>query len=113
MITNPQADILAHTNNAGRYVSDLDDTLQSLISCGFLKDCGPQKLAGGMHYMEITMSGLFALYEWRDTQPKPKELPKRKQRARERYRRFLSCADATGCSFRAFLTDPVFAYARE
>lgn len=112
MITKEEFEILAHTSRTGRYVSDHRGALVTLTDAGFLRDYGPQRLADGDHYYETTPSGRAALAEWKAAQPKPPAVQKRTQQRRERYRRFRSCADATGCSFRDFLTLETFKYAR-
>lgn len=69
-LTNEEADILAHTSNTGRYVGE-GHALMTLAKRGLLYDHGPQKLAGGAHYLVISTKGSEALSEWRAAQPKP------------------------------------------
>lgn len=90
MITKQEFDILEHTSRTGRYCSD-EQLCVSLGERGFLYDHGPQALAGGMHYLVMTSKGRRALVEYKDSLPEPEPLPRRTQRARETYQRFLRC----------------------
>ena len=72
-LTNEEADILAHTSNTGRYVGE-GHALMALAGRGLLRDHGPQRLAGGAHYLTTTMAGREALSEWRAAQPKPQKV---------------------------------------
>lgn len=78
MITNREADVLAHTAHNGRYVTDEADVI-AMAAAGLLRDHGAQALAGGMHYLVITERGRDALRDWRAMQPPP---PKSKRRRR-------------------------------
>lgn len=78
MITNREADVLLHASSNGRYVTDEADVI-AMGSAGLLHDCGPQRLAGGMHYLVTTPAGRTALTEWKAAQPKPPK-PKRAPR---------------------------------
>lgn len=78
-LTNEEADILIHTSNTGRYVGE-GHALMALAKRGLLRDHGPQRLAGGAHYLTTTMAGREALSEWRAAQPK---LPKVKRPSKQ------------------------------
>lgn len=72
MITNHEADILAHASSKGRYVTADADVLDMAAS-GLLNDYGPQPLADGDHYLTLSEKGRSALAEWRAAQTKPKK----------------------------------------
>lgn len=98
-LTNEEADILAHTSTTGRYVGE-GHTLIALAQRGLLHDHGPQKIAGGAHYLTMSAAGREALSEWRAAQPKP---PKAKRRSRQ-FQSWQSYCDANGrLSFPDFL----------
>lgn len=90
MITNKQADVLAHTSSNGRYVTD-ETLVLEMAQDGLLHDRGAQRLAGGMHYFTMTALGRYALNEWRAVQPKP---PKSKRRCTEAFRKWRDYCDA-------------------
>jgi hypothetical protein len=48
-----EIDVLLHTQRTGRYVTDEQFVIE-MAAKGLLKDYGPQRLAGGMHYLTIT-----------------------------------------------------------
>lgn len=75
MITNEQADVLAHTALNGRYVTG-EPAVIAMAEAGLLRDHGAQRLAGGMHYLVVTEKGRDALRDWRAMQPPP---PKRRR----------------------------------
>lgn len=81
MITNAVADVLAHASNTGRYVGE-GHALMEIARAGLLHDHGPQALAGGAHYLTMSVKGREALSEWRAAQPKPPK-PKRRSAAFE------------------------------
>lgn len=92
MISNEQADVLRHTSNTGRYVTD-DAAVIAMGESGLLYDHGPQRLAGGAHYLVMTGKGREALNEWSAAQPKPPKVKqKRSSRAFTAWRRYT---DAT------------------
>jgi len=89
-LSNKQIDILLHTSSNGRFVGDHDADMETLVSVGALRDYGPQTLADGAHYYVTTPTGRQILNEWHAAQPKPPVLPKRKQRAKERFDYWLN-----------------------
>lgn len=70
LIDNWTADVLRHTSNAGRYVTD-EKRVIALAEKGLLYDHGPQRLAAGAHYLVMTGKGREALNAWSAAQPKP------------------------------------------
>lgn len=76
MLTNEQASVLAHTSQTGRYVTR-DASVIEMGRAGLLRDHGPQRLAGGDHYLTMTPAGRAALSEWRAAQPKPSKIRRR------------------------------------
>ncbi len=101
MITKQQYEVLRHTSQNGRYVTDEAAVLE-MAAAGLLRDHGPQALAGGMHYLVTTMKGREAICEYEATLPKPKPLSRRKQLAKERMRRYREYGDGFR-GFREFL----------
>jgi len=71
-ITAADQSILRHASDNGRYVSDMTAALRALCDRRLLGDYGPQRIAGGMHYMTVTSKGREALNKWQAEQPKPK-----------------------------------------
>ncbi len=59
--TPEERDILRHTSRNGRYVTDANPTMDTLVSRGWLQSFGPQALAGGMTYYTMTAAGRQAL----------------------------------------------------
>lgn len=80
-ITENEALVLVHTSNTGRYVTDEPQVI-ALAARGLLRDFGPQRCAGGMHYFTMTASGREALADWRARQPPPPKV-KRRRKSRE------------------------------
>lgn len=91
VITNQEADILRHASRTGRYVSN-EPLCINLGERGLLYDHGPQRLAGGDHYLVMTGAGRVALNEWQSSQPKP---PKPKRRASSAFQAWRAYLDAT------------------
>lgn len=89
-LTTFEAEVLAHTSNTGRYVTD-DARVIEMADRGLLKDYGPQNLAGGMHYFTMTSAGRKALSDWRATQPV--KAPVKVTRSRQRYLDYIEVAD--------------------
>ena len=85
MITDHQADVLRHTSNNGRYVTD-EPAVIAMGEAGLLYDHGPQVLAGGAHYLTMTSKGRTALNEWQSAQPKPIVHKRRRTEAFDRWR---------------------------
>jgi hypothetical protein len=88
-----QIDILKHTSRTGRYVSNEPDCA-TLADSGLLHDHGPQALAAGDHYYTLTATGRKAIADHLASLPKPPPISRRKQRAKDRYRRFIDHGDA-------------------
>lgn len=104
MITNKEADILAHTSQNERYVTGPNDQeIVPLVESGLLRNNGTLSWLDGQIWLTLTTKGREALREWRSSQPKPKPLSKRKQRAKETWRRFRDWREAWGGSFSEFL----------
>lgn len=101
MITANEYDILRHTHNTGRYVTD-EDKVIAMGERGLLCDHGPQALAGGMHYFTLTSAGREAMSEYLASLPQPPKLTKRQERAKARYQRYVESADCFQ-DFRHFL----------
>lgn len=78
MITPFEADVLAHTSSNGRYVTG-DTRVIEMGGRGLLSDYGPQELAGGMHFLTLSLKGQVALRVWREAQPKPPKSKRRRQ----------------------------------
>lgn len=93
LLTDWEADVLRHTSNNGRYVTDEKRVIE-LATRGLLYDHGPQRLAGGMHYLVMTGKGRDALNEWQAAQPKPKPI-KVKRRSRQ-FQAWQDYMDANG-----------------
>lgn len=91
MITDKEADILRHTSDNGRYVTNEEFVIE-MGKRGLLFDHGPQRLAGGMHYLVTTMKGREELNEWQRSQPKPKK----KRRRSEVFDSWQNYMDACG-----------------
>jgi hypothetical protein len=94
MITDREADVLLHTSNTGRYVTD-EKAVLGMASAGLLFDHGPQTLAGGMHYLVTTTKGRQALSEWKAVQPKPKVKKRRISREFEAWMDFRDAYPGT------------------
>ena len=95
-----EADVLSHASQNGRYVTG-EARVIALADCGLLFDHGAQRLAGGMHYLVMTIKGRVALSEWRAAHPKPK-IPKR--RRTEQFTAWQQFREACGrISFPEFL----------
>lgn len=96
-----EADVLLHTSQTGRYVTD-EAAVITMAARGLLRNHGPQALAGGMHYFTMSSKGREAL-NWleanacRFPQPKPKRKP---SRAFECWRNFRDMGYC--CSFSEF-----------
>jgi hypothetical protein len=89
LISARVADVLAHTSRTGRYVTD-EAAVITMASEGLLHNHGPQRLAGGMHYLTITSKGRDVLSAWRAAQPKPAPVKKRRRsRSFDSWRRYL------------------------
>jgi hypothetical protein len=101
--TDWEADVLAHTSQNDRYVTDELRVIQ-LAQKGWLRDHGPQRLAGGAHYLTLTTRGREVLSQWRAAQPQPPPLSKRKRRAKERWDRYRATKEAWGLTFPQFLS---------
>lgn len=101
-LTDWEADVLRHTSNNGRYVTGEERVIE-LASRGLLFDHGPQRLAGGMHYLVMTPEGRRQLNLWQAAQPKPKA---RKRRVSRQFRAWRDYVDANGYrKFPDFLTN--------
>lgn len=100
MLTNEEADVLAHTSRTGRYVTG-EESVIDMGRRGLLYDHGPQRLVNGDHYFVMTSKGAEALREWREAQPK-EAAPKPLTRSQRRYR---DCCRVSECfdSFRQWL----------
>ena len=72
MISAQGADVLAHAESNGRYVTG-ERCVIAMAEAGLLLDHGAQQLAGGDHYLTPTANGRDALAEWRAAQPKPRK----------------------------------------
>lgn len=90
MNSKERIEIMLHTSNNGRYVSDHNHDMAYLVETGLLKDYGPQSLAAGAHYYVTTPKGRQAISDWSASQPKPPPISKRKQRAKERFNYWLN-----------------------
>lgn len=101
MISNAVADILSHTSNTGRYVGE-GHALMEIARAGLLHDHGPQQLAGGAHYLTMTVKGREALAQWRAAQPKPRKVRRRSEQF-EGWRAY--CESFKRISFPEFLRD--------
>ena len=98
-LTAKEADILSHTSNTGRYVG-LGHSLMALAKRGLLYDHGPQRLAGGAHYLTMTTAGRDALNAWRAAQPKPPKV----KRPSKQFQAWRDYCEANGrLSFPDFL----------
>lgn len=98
MITNHQADVLAHASSNGRYVTGAKDVIE-MGRIGLLRDLGPHELAGGDHYLVMTPMGRMALMEWRAEQPKPTKA-KRRSRQFDSWRNYVeACGRITFSEF--------------
>ena len=75
----------------------------ALGESGYLHDYGPQRLAGGAHYLTLTTKGREAVNEYRKSLPQPPK-PEPPSRSQLRYQEFLSARDAYGCTFREFFS---------
>lgn len=93
MITNRQADVLLHASSNGRYVTDEEDVIQ-MGRDGLLFDHGPQRVAGGAHYLVTTVAGRAALNEWKAAQPKPKIVKRRESLAFKAWRDYKAYGDS-------------------
>lgn len=88
MITDKEADILAHASrNDGRYVTS-DPLVLEMAERGLMTDFGPWALAGGDHALRVTYAGRKALCEWYAAQPIPKVKKRRVSRAFECWKRY-------------------------
>lgn len=97
MITDYEADILRHTRNNGRFVTD-DRRVIEMSERGMLLDFGPWSVAGGMHFLKITKKGRAALNEWESAQPKPKVKKRRVSRQFRAWRDYESANGRLGFS---------------
>lgn len=100
ILTAFQSDVLLHTSSNGRYVTDEAAVLE-MAKLGLLYDHGPQRLAGGMHYLVMTRAGRSALNEWHAAQPKPKVKKRRMSEQFQSWRNF--CDGYDRISFSEFL----------
>lgn len=100
-LTDWEADVLRHTSDTGRYVTDEKKVIE-LGERGLLNDYGPQRLADGMHYFTLALKGQEALQAWRDAKPQPPKISRKKAAARSRYQEYLRVGDIYG-SFHQWL----------
>lgn len=84
-LTSQEIEVLRHTINTGRFVTDEAHVL-AMAECGLLRDHGAQEIAGGMHYFTMAQAGRDAFAAYQATLPPPPKLT----RSQIRYRRFLS-----------------------
>ncbi len=99
-LTSQEADVLLHTSRTGRYVTGEAEVI-AMAARGLLRDYGPQALAGGDHYFEMTPKGREALKEWKAAQPAPPK-PKRSKRS-PAFAAWRAMSEHTSISFRDFL----------
>lgn len=88
MVTQEQAEVLAHSVRNSRFVTDDPDVLM-MAESGLLHDHGAISWTGGMHCLTITRKGRESLAEWRESQPKPKP----STRSQRRYSEWLEVSD--------------------
>ncbi len=108
VITNKQADILAHTSKNERYVigpesREYSEEIAPMVEARLMLNHGTFPIFGDSAVLSITMRGRMALVEWQASQPAPPPISKRKQKARERWRRYMRWKDAWGGSFREWI----------
>lgn len=107
MISDYEAEILRHTSSNGRFVTDEKRVIE-LAERGLLYDHGPQRLAGGMHYLVMTGKGRTALNEWHSFMkaygPKPPKVKVR--RKSKQFRAWEDYCEANGrLGFSEFLKE--------
>lgn len=69
-------DILRHASDNGRFVTD-EAKVIAFAERGWMHDYGPQVLAGGAHYLVVTVKGREVMNEYQRSLPPP---PKPKRR---------------------------------
>lgn len=57
-LTGERREIVHHAKRTGRYVADENEDMKALVADGWLRDHGPQALAGGAHYYTPTSKRL-------------------------------------------------------
>lgn len=97
-------DHVLHRATQGMYCGDSPD-MQELVRLGYMASAGRVAWCPD-EYFRITAAGRLAWREWRDAQPKPPPISRRKQRAKRRYQDWLdSWAGDCGISFGRWLRE--------
>ena len=106
-LTENQLGILDHTMHRasvpGLFCGDSAD-MQVLVQLGFMASAGRVPWVPD-EYFRCTAAGHKAWQDWKDAQPKPPPISRRKARSRQRYQRWLDSGAADcGISFGRWLT---------
>lgn len=102
-LTEREVDVLLHTSRTGRYVTG-EALVLDMAKRGLLFSHGAQRLAGGAHYLTMTVPGREALNAWKAAQPQPE--PVKKRRRSKAFQAWRDYCEANGrYGFREFLTN--------
>lgn len=97
-----QSSLISTTSLEGLGVFALPLTREEFVQQGFMRDHGPQAIAGGMHCYSVTQAGFEAVK--RDS-PRPPAMTRRKAKAKARMAAFRRLRDVCpGLTFPEFLS---------